>query len=91
MIPSLLQRLRELGVRMMTETVLRQWHGNGPTVQVFGGNAERNSADRRVMATTNVSERGLSDELGAAAVGDAVAARTAAKAIYEGRKLALEL
>lgn len=55
MISLLLQCLRELGVRMMTETVLRQWHGNEATVHVFGGNAERISADRLVMATTDLT------------------------------------
>jgi len=34
-------RLRELGVRMITEAVVREWHGNAATVQCSG------SADRR--------------------------------------------
>ena len=46
-------------------------------VQAFGRNAERIAAATPVMVTTNVSERVLSDELGAAAVGNAVPARTA--------------
>jgi siroheme synthase-like protein len=44
-----------------------------------------------VIAATNVSERDLGDALGAAMIGDAVAARNAAMAIYEGRKLARAL
>ena len=84
-------RLRELGVKMLTETVLREWHGNGATVQPFGGKAERIEADTLVVAATNVSERSIGDELGAPMIGDAVAARNAAMAIYEGRKLAMGL
>ena len=84
-------RLRELGVKMLTETVLREWHGNGATVQPFGGKAERIEADTLVVAATNVSERSIGDELGAPLIGDAVAARNAAMAIYEGRKLAMGL
>jgi hypothetical protein len=84
-------RLRELGVRMLSETILREWHGDGATVQTFGGKPERIPADTLVTAATNVSERSLSDELSAPAIGDAVAARNAAMAIYEGRKLAMAL
>ncbi|WP_395686426.1 FAD-dependent oxidoreductase [Aestuariivirga sp.] len=84
-------RLRELGVRMLTETILREWHGDGATVQPFGGKPERIAADTLVIAATNVSERGLGDALDAPMIGDAVAARNAAMAIYEGRKLARAL
>lgn len=79
-------RLRELGVRIITEGVVREWHGDGATVQASGGKAERIPADTLVVAATNVSERGLGDELSAPMIGDAVAARTAVMAIYEGRK-----
>jgi hypothetical protein len=75
----------------MTETILREWHGDGATVQTFGGASERIAADTLVVAATNVSERWLGDELGAPVIGDAVAARNAAMAIYEGRKLAMEV
>ena len=84
-------RFRELGVRMMTETILREWHGDGATVQAFGGLAERIAANTLVVAATNVPETGLAEELGAPAIGDAVAARNAAMAIYEGRRLAMNL
>jgi 2,4-dienoyl-CoA reductase-like NADH-dependent reductase (Old Yellow Enzyme family)/thioredoxin reductase len=84
-------RLRELGVRMLTETILREWHGDGATVQPFGSKPERIAADTLVIAATNVSERGLGDALAAPMIGDAVAARNAAMAIYEGRKLARAL
>jgi hypothetical protein len=38
-----------------------------------------------------VSEHALGDELNAPTIGDAVAARNAAMAIYEGRKLAMTI
>lgn len=84
-------RLRALGVRLMPETVMLEWHGDGATVQPFGGRPERIAADTLVVAATNVSERALGDELGAPTIGDATAARNAAMAIYEGRKLAMGL
>jgi 2,4-dienoyl-CoA reductase-like NADH-dependent reductase (Old Yellow Enzyme family)/thioredoxin reductase len=84
-------RLRELGVRMIAEAAVLEWHGDGATVQPFGGKPERVAADTLVVAATNVSERQLGDELGAATIGDATAARNAAMAIYEGRKLAMSL
>jgi hypothetical protein len=84
-------RLRELGVRLMPETVLREWHGDAATVETFGGRPERIAADTLVISATNISERVLGDELGAPTIGDATAARNAAMAIYEGRKLAMAL
>ncbi len=84
-------RLRELGVRMITDAVMLEWLGDGARVRAGGGAEERLAADSLVVAATNVSERALSDELGAPAIGDAVAARTAAMAIYEGRKLAMSI
>ena len=84
-------RLRELGVRMITEAVVREWHGNGADIQTFGGKPERIEADTMVVAATNISNRELGDELHAPMIGDAVAARNAAMAIYEGRKMAMEL
>ena len=84
-------RLRELGVHMITEAMILEWHGDGATVQPFGGISEKIGADSLVVAATNISERGLSDELGAPSIGDATAARNAAMAIFEGRKLAMAL
>ena len=89
--PQLRTRLRELGVRMITETMMLEWHGDGATIQSFGSKPERIPADSLVVAATNVSARELSDQLGAPSIGDATAARNAAMAIYEGRKLAMAL
>jgi 2,4-dienoyl-CoA reductase-like NADH-dependent reductase (Old Yellow Enzyme family)/thioredoxin reductase len=88
---QLRSRLRELGARLIAEAAILEWHGDGATVQVFGGKPERIAADSLVLATTNVPERALADELGAPAIGDATAARNAAMAIYEGRKLAMKI
>jgi NADPH-dependent 2,4-dienoyl-CoA reductase/sulfur reductase-like enzyme len=88
---TLRARLRELGVTLITETVVREWHGDGATLQPFGGAARRQPADTLVVAATNVSERSLGDDLGAPMIGDAVAARNAAMAIFEGRRLAMSV
>ena len=87
-------RLRQLGVRLITEAVVREWHGDGATVFPYGGKDERIEADSLVLATTNVADTTLSDGLADEhiahrAIGDAVAARTAVMAIYEGRKLGM--
>ncbi len=84
-------RLRQLGVAMLTETVMLEWHGDGATIQTSGGAPARIAGDTLVVAATNVSEHALADELGAPTIGDATAARNAAMAIYEGRKLAMTL
>ena len=84
-------RLRALGVQLVTETIVREWHGDGATIEVAGGKLEHVVADTLVIAATNISNRELADELGVPAIGDAVAARNAAMAIYEGRKLAMNL
>ncbi len=79
-------RMRESGVRLITEAVVLEWFGDGAEVQQSGGKPERVASDALVIAGTNISERWLADELGAATIGDATAARTAAAAIFEGRK-----
>ncbi|MBC8038178.1 MAG: FAD-dependent oxidoreductase [Rhizobiales bacterium] len=84
-------RLRQLGVKLKTEAAVREWHGDGATVFCFGGPDERIPADSLVIAATNVSESAIAEELGVPAIGDAIAARTAVMAIYEGRKLAMQL
>jgi 2,4-dienoyl-CoA reductase-like NADH-dependent reductase (Old Yellow Enzyme family)/thioredoxin reductase len=79
-------RLRELGARLMTETVVLEWFGTGAAVRQAGGTPEVIAADSLVIASTNVPERLLADELEIDTIGDATAARNAAMAIYEGRK-----
>jgi hypothetical protein len=88
--------LRALGATLITEGAITEWHGDGATILVFGAKDRHISADSLVLSTTNVPERSLSEELERKSlphniVGDAVAARTAVMAIYEGRKLAMKL
>jgi 2,4-dienoyl-CoA reductase-like NADH-dependent reductase (Old Yellow Enzyme family) len=84
-------RLRELEAVLLTEHVMLEWHGDGATVQANGGKPYRIDADTLVISATNISERWLSDDTGHATIGDATAARTAAMAIYDGRKWAMEV
>jgi hypothetical protein len=69
--------------------MMLEWHGNGATVQAYGGTPCRIDGDTLVIAATNVSERWVADDAGCGTIGDATAARTAAMAIYEGRKWAM--
>ena len=84
-------RLRELGVRLLPDSIVLEWHGDGATVQSYGGMPELIAADTLVTAATNISERSLGDDLNAPTIGDATAARNAAMGIHEGRKLAMGL
>ena len=84
-------RLRELSAVLLTEHVVLEWHGNGATVQASGGQSYRIAVDTLVIAATNISERWLADDAGHSSIGDATAARTAAMAIYEGRKWGMEI
>jgi thioredoxin reductase len=84
-------RLRQLSVRLIAEAAMREWHGDAATIFTFGGPEERIAADSLVVAATNVAENALATELGLPAIGDAMSARTAVMAIYEGRKLAMGL
>ena len=89
--------LKKLGVRMMTESGVAEWHGDGATVIDFlDGSKQRIAADSLVLATTNVPERSLYDALSGSEallhlIGDAAAAREANVAIFEARRLALAL
>lgn len=90
-------RLAQLGARWHTESVLTAWHGDGATLRsLLDGRDVRIDADALVLATTNTCETALADALRGAGlaihtVGDAVAARLAVHAIYEGRALGRQL
>jgi 2,4-dienoyl-CoA reductase-like NADH-dependent reductase (Old Yellow Enzyme family)/pyruvate/2-oxoglutarate dehydrogenase complex dihydrolipoamide dehydrogenase (E3) component len=93
---QLRQRLRQLGAVLITEAAIREWHGDAADVTVFGGKDMRIEADSLVLSTTNSADTALADALAGTTVpyrmiGDAVAARTAVMAIYEGRKLAMDI
>lgn len=91
------QRLRRLGVAFVTDAAVREWHGDGATIlDLLTGEERRLAFDSLVLATVNRAEADLAAELreGIAdlrAIGDCVAPRHAAAAIYEGRTLGLAL
>jgi 2,4-dienoyl-CoA reductase-like NADH-dependent reductase (Old Yellow Enzyme family)/thioredoxin reductase len=91
------ERFMRYGVEVLLATALEAWQGNTATlVNLYTGEREERDFDSLVLACTNTSDTGLFDDLRDAeievhTIGDAVASRTAHMAIYEGRKLALEL
>ncbi|MDH5531519.1 MAG: FAD-dependent oxidoreductase, partial [Paracoccaceae bacterium] len=92
---SLRQRLAGLGVRMLPEHMIAEWHGDGATVEnLLTGAQERIAASALVMATTNRAFDPLSSDLAdmeTHLIGDAAAPRQAPYAFHEGRKLGLSL
>ena len=91
------KRLKGLGVRFVTESLVRRWHGDGATLmELLDGSEVRVDADSLVLATTNTPNTMLQDALEETApevhaIGDCVAPRQAPYAFYEGRRLALTL
>jgi 2,4-dienoyl-CoA reductase-like NADH-dependent reductase (Old Yellow Enzyme family)/pyruvate/2-oxoglutarate dehydrogenase complex dihydrolipoamide dehydrogenase (E3) component len=90
------QRLRDLGSTLITEAAIREWHGNAATIATFGGEDQRIEADSLVLSTTNAADTSLADGLRESGIsyhliGDAVSARTAVMAVYEGRKLGMSI
>ena len=89
------RRLAQLGVRMLTEHCIAEWHGNGVTLRNMLTEAlETLPTSALVMATTNrafdpfpASFPGKTTHR----IGDCTAPRLAAYAFHEGRKLALSL
>jgi len=90
-------RLTELGVTWRTESVVTEWTGEGARVRRFlGGPEEFLPADSLVLATINTPVTDVLDEVRGTLddvhpVGDAVAARLAVHAIYEGRVTGMAL
>jgi 2,4-dienoyl-CoA reductase-like NADH-dependent reductase (Old Yellow Enzyme family)/pyruvate/2-oxoglutarate dehydrogenase complex dihydrolipoamide dehydrogenase (E3) component len=86
-------RLTQLGVGWITEAVVTDWSDEGARVRSYLDDSERLlPADTLVLATTNDPETTVADQLASSGferpvhlVGDAVAARLAVHAIYEGR------
>ena len=94
----LVRRMAELKIEQLVETVALSWDNGSATLKsnLDAGIVER-SFDTLVLATVNRPVRDLHDVLeeddGFALhmIGDSLGARRASAAIYEGRKLALEL
>jgi NADPH-dependent 2,4-dienoyl-CoA reductase/sulfur reductase-like enzyme len=90
-------RLKKLGVTFVTDAIILEWHGDAATIRDLSTGAEqRLPFDSLVLATTNTADNALQTDLQAAglahhAIGDCLAPRHAAAAIFEGRRLALSL
>lgn len=91
------QTLARLGVAFVVESAITGWDGSVATVQSFlDGGVTRLEADDLVFATANRAENSLAMELAErnvrfAEIGDGAAPRQAPYAIYDGRKIGLEL
>ncbi|MEQ1699879.1 MAG: FAD-dependent oxidoreductase, partial [Ilumatobacteraceae bacterium] len=94
---ALRSTLAKLGASWHTESVLLEWTGSAAVVRsLLDGTITTIEADALVLSTTNTSERSVLQELGDRVpevheAGDAVAARLAVQAIYEGRVIGMSL
>ena len=94
---ALRKRFKELGIEEILQAALVSWSEGAATIKhLLRGETETVRFDSLVLSTTNVAEVGLQAALADSgievhAVGDCVAPRTAAAAIFEGRRLALAL
>ncbi len=90
------QRLATLGVEFIVESAILDWSEAGArVVSLLDGSERVIAADSLVLATANRAEDHLARTiettgLAVYSIGDCVAPRQAAYAIYEGRKIALE-
>ena len=91
------ERFMKMGVETVVATAVVEWSGNTATlVNLYTGDEETREFDSLVLACTNAPDDALHTALAGEgleihAIGDMVAARTAAMAIFEARKLALTL
>jgi len=91
------QKLEQMGVEVITDAAITQWHGNGAeVVDLRTGSTRRLEAGGLVLATVNESQTWLAEGLADTdaevhIIGDCVAPRLAVMAIYEGRKVGREL
>ena len=92
-------RLKAARGAWLTEAVVTEWRGDGALVRsILDGEETFIAADTLVLATTNVSDTWLVDDLSLhetpftiETIGDARSPRQAAAAIYEGRVLGRSL
>jgi len=91
------KNLALLGVDFITESAILEWTGSGVRiVSLLTGEQRVVAADTLVTATTNMAFDGLARDLDSRgvsfrAIGDGVAPRQAPYAIYDGRRIALEI
>ena len=91
------EKLSRLGVEFITDSVLMEWRGDRASVYSFmtGMETER-QFDHLVLACVNEPEDTLqqelkNDDLNVHSIGDCVSPRQAPAAIFEGRRIALQL
>ena len=88
-------RLARAGARMITEHVIRRWHGNGATVaSLLTGEETVIEASALVIATTNRAFDPFPETMPGKRlhrIGDCAAPRQAPYAFHEGRRIALSL
>ena len=91
------QKLAEFGVTFLTERAVSGWKpGQAELTSLLTGAKETLVVDSLVLSTVNVADDSIAEKLRAQGVvpvqiGDALAPRNAAAAIYEGRKAGLAL
>ena len=92
------ERFAKLGIEVILASSLVSWSGNTAKIMnLYTGDVEEREFDSLVMALTNDRDDRLSRELtddkdlSIHAIGDTVQARTASMAIYEARKLAMDI
>ena len=87
----------KLGVTVLTEQTMLEWHGNGVTLADHNSGATRFvEGDGLVLATTNMAMDFLAEELRALGIahrqiGDCAAPRQAPYAFHDGRKAGREV
>lgn len=91
------EKLSKLGVEFIMDSVLMEWRGDGAVIRNFMSGLETKRAfDSLVLACVNAPESTLQQELNndglqIHSIGDCVSPRQAPAAIYEGRRIALNL
>lgn len=90
-------RLKRLGARWITDSAVTAWHGDAATVRnLLDGSESTLAFDTLLLSTVNQPDNDLAVALSGApftvhSIGDCLAPRHAAAAIFEGRRLARQL
>ena len=91
------EKLSKMNVEFITDSAVMEWHGDGATIYNFMTELEtKRGFDSLVLACANTPEDELTraldkDQRPVFSIGDCVSPRQAPAAIYEGRRIALEL
>ncbi|MGH7185630.1 MAG: FAD-dependent oxidoreductase, partial [Pseudomonadota bacterium] len=91
------RKFAELKVVTILESAVEEWHGDGATIfDLLAETRQRLLFDSLVLATVNLPDSSLADALKDSgvelhAIGDCLATRQAPAAIFEGRRLGLQL